>query len=261
MRILFLGDIVGRPGREAVIAGLFRLRREFEVDVVLANGENASGGLGITVKAASQLLSCGVDVITTGNHVFKHREIQTYFETTDRLLRPANYPAGAPGAGLGVYGIEGRPPFAVLNLLGRTYMDNLDCPFRTADALIGLIPGDVPVRLLDFHAEATSEKKAMAYYLDGRISALCGTHTHVQTNDAQILPQGMAYITDLGMSGPVKSAIGMDPQAVIRRYVTGMPQRFVLSRGPVELQGAVIDVDAQTGKAVQIQAWRHASQE
>lgn len=260
MRILFLGDIVGRPGREAVIADLYRLRRELEVDVVLANGENASGGIGITVKAASQLLSCGVDVITSGNHVFKHREILTFFETTDRLLRPANYPAGAPGSGLGIYGIDGKPPFAVINLLGRTYMDNLDCPFQAADALIGRIPGDVPVRLVDFHAEATSEKKAMAYYLDGRVSALCGTHTHVQTSDAQILPHGMAYLTDLGMSGPVRSAIGMDPQAVIRRYVTGMPQRFVLSKGPVELQGAVLDIDAQTGKAVQIQGWRHACQ-
>ncbi|KUG28592.1 phosphoesterase family protein [hydrocarbon metagenome] len=261
MRILFLGDIVGRPGRDAVVAGLFRLRRECGADVVLANGENASGGLGITVKAASQLLSCGVDVITSGNHIFKHREIQTYFDGTDRLLRPANYPPGAPGTGLGVYRPDGTPPYAVINLLGRTYMDSLDCPFRTADALIGRIPGDVAVRVLDFHAEATSEKKAMAYYLDGRVSALCGTHTHVQTSDAQILPHGMAYITDLGMSGPIRSAIGMDPQAVIRRYLTGMPQRFVLSKGPVELQGAVIDIDAQTGKAVQIQAWRQACQE
>jgi len=260
MRILFLGDIVGRPGREAVIAGLYRLRRDLEADIVLANGENASGGLGITVKAASQLLSSGVDVITSGNHIFKHREIQSYFETTDRLLRPGNYPVGAPGVGLGVYGIEGKPPFAVINLLGRTYMDNLDCPFQTADALLARVPGDVPVRLVDFHAEATSEKKALAYYLDGRVSALCGTHTHVQTSDAQILPQGMAYITDLGMSGPIRSAIGMDPQAVIRRYMTGMPQRFVLSKGPVELQGALLDIDAQTGKAVQIQGWRHACQ-
>ncbi|QLA18759.1 TIGR00282 family metallophosphoesterase [Desulfolutivibrio sulfoxidireducens] len=260
MRILCLGDIVGRPGRDAVIAGLFRLRRELEIDVVVANGENASGGLGITVKAASQLLSCGVDVITSGNHVFKHREILPFFETTDRLLRPGNYPPGTPGGGLGVYRLEGTPPFAVMNLLGRTYMDNLDCPFRVADEIIGRIPGDVAVRLLDLHAEATSEKKAMAYYLDGRISALCGTHTHVQTNDAQILPYGTAYITDMGMSGCVHSAIGMDPQAVIRRYVTGMPQRFVLARGPVELQGVLLDIDAGTGKTVHIQTWRHACQ-
>ncbi len=260
MRILFLGDIVGRPGRDAVLAGLFRLRRELGIDMVIANGENASGGLGITIKAASQLLAGGVDVLTSGNHVFKHREIQAYLETTDRLLRPANYPAGAPGAGLGIYRFEDRPPVAVMNLLGRTYMDDLDCPFRAADEILGRIPGDVAVRLLDFHAEATSEKKAMAYHLDGRITALCGTHTHVRTSDAQILPHGTAYITDLGMSGCVHSAIGMDPQAVIRRFVTGMPQRFVLAKGPVELQGALLDVDAGTGKAVQIQGWRHACQ-
>ncbi|MFZ5812386.1 MAG: TIGR00282 family metallophosphoesterase [Thermodesulfobacteriota bacterium] len=260
MRILCLGDIVGRPGRDAVIAGLFRLRRELDVDVVIANGENASGGLGITVKAASQLLSGGVDILTSGNHVFRHREIQAFFETSDRLLRPANYPAGTPGAGMGVYRFEDKPPVAVMNLLGRTYMDSLDCPFRVADEVIGRIPGDVTVRILDFHAEATSEKKAMAYYLDGRISALCGTHTHVQTSDAHILPHGMGYITDLGMSGPVRSAIGMDPQAVIRRFVTGMPQRFVLSKGPVELQGVLLDIDAGTGKTVHIQGWRHACQ-
>jgi metallophosphoesterase (TIGR00282 family) len=261
MRILCLGDIVGRPGRDAVIACLFRLRRELEVDVVVANGENASGGIGITVKAASQLLACGVDVLTSGNHIFKHREIQPYLETTDRLLRPANYPSGAPGVGLGIYRLEGKPPFAVMNLLGRTFMDSLDCPFRAADEILDRIPGGVAVRILDFHAEATSEKKALAYHLDGRVSALCGTHTHVQTSDSQILPHGTAYITDLGMSGAAYSALGMDPQAIIRRYRTGMPQRFVLSKGPVELQGGLLDIAAGTGKTVHRQGWRHACPE
>lgn len=256
MRILFLGDIVGRPGRRAVIEGLAKLRREKEADAVFGNVENASGGIGLTLKSARQLMDAGLDVMTSGNHIFRHREIIQLFENTDRLLRPANYPLGAPGSGLGVFRPADGPPYAVMNLLGRTYMEAVDCPFQAADALLASIPGDVAIKIVDFHAEATSEKKAMGYYLDGRVSAVCGTHTHVQTNDPHILPLGAAYLTDLGMTGPDRSAIGMDEQAIIRRFRTGLPQRFSVSQGPSSLQGATLDIDAATGKALQISIWR-----
>jgi hypothetical protein len=258
MRILFLGDIVGRPGRTIVFERLRQLRRDLGLDLVVANGENASGGIGLTAKAARQLLEAGIDVMTGGNHTFRHRDLIPVFETTDRLLRPANYPDGAPGAGFRVFRPAGREPFAVINLLGRLFMNAVDCPFRAADAILAGLPADVTVRLVDFHAEATSEKKAMGYHLDGRVSAVCGTHTHVQTNDAQMLPKGTAYLTDCGMTGPTASAIGMDPQEVVARYLTGLPQRFVVAKTPPELQGALLDIDAATGKAVTIAAWRQA---
>jgi len=258
MRILFLGDIVGRPGRAAIHGHLPQLRRDLELDLVVANGENASGGLGLTAKDARQLLGSGIDVLTGGNHIFRHADIGPFMETTDRLLRPANYPPGAPGVGWRVYRPANKPPFAVLNLLGRMFMEAVDCPFRAAEAILDQLPGDVPIRLLDFHAEATSEKRALAFACDGRITALCGTHTHVLTNDAQILPRGTASLTDCGMTGPELSVIGMDPDNVIARYRTGLAHRFTVSRSPVALQGALLDVDAATGKAVQIASWRHA---
>jgi len=258
MRFLYLGDIMGRPGRRAVFDKLSSLKREFGADICLGNAENASGGIGITIKHARSLLEAGLYAMSSGNHVFRHREIFQFFENSDRLIRPGNYPEGAPGSGLGVYRPADSPPFALINLLGRTYMDAVDCPFQCADSLLAKVPGDVHVKIVDFHAEATSEKKAMGYYLDGRVSAVFGTHTHVQTSDAQILPKGAAYLTDLGMTGPDHSAIGMDEQAAIRRFVTGLPQRFCVSTGPVSLQGATLDVDADTGKALQIDIWRVA---
>ncbi len=258
MRILFLGDIVGRPGRAAVFERLRQVRRDLDIDLVVANGENASGGIGITAKAARQLLESGIDVMTGGNHIFRHRDIIPFFEDTERLLRPANYPEGAPGAGWRVFRPAGKPPYAVINLLGRMFMEAVDCPFHAVDAILAKLPEDVRVRLVDFHAEATSEKKALAYFLDGRVSAVCGTHTHVQTNDAQILPHGTAAITDAGMTGPVASAIGMDPENIIARYMTAMPHRFVVAKAAPELQGALLDIDASTGKAVHIAAWRLA---
>lgn len=258
MRMLFLGDIVGRPGRSIVFDRLRQVRRDLGLDLVVANGENASGGVGIEPRAARQLLEAGIDVLTGGNHTFRHRDIAQAFESTDRLLRPANYPEGTPGAGFRVYRPAGREPFAVVNLLGRVFMAAVDCPFRAADAILAGLPADVTVRLVDFHAEATSEKKAMAYFLDGRVSAVLGTHTHVQTNDAQILPRGTAFLTDCGMTGPAASAIGMAPEEVIERYLTALPRRFVVSRAAPEMQGALLDIDAGTGKAVNISAWRLA---
>ncbi|MFU2208898.1 TIGR00282 family metallophosphoesterase [Solidesulfovibrio sp. C21] len=258
MRILFLGDIVGRPGRGIVFERLRQIRRDLSLDLVIANGENASGGLGLTAKAARQLLEAGIDVLTGGNHIFRHKDLVPVFATEDRLLRPANYPPGAPGGGWRVYRPHDRPAFAIINLLGRVFMPAMDCPFRAADAILAKMPADVTLRLVDFHAEATSEKKALAYYLDGRVSAVLGTHTHVQTNDAQLLPRGTATLTDCGMTGPAASAIGMDPEEVIARYLTGLPVRFAVARTPPEMQGALLDVDAATGKVVTIAAWRLA---
>jgi 2',3'-cyclic-nucleotide 2'-phosphodiesterase len=258
MRILMLGDIMGRPGRAAVTGHLTRVRRDYGLDCVIANGENASGGIGLAGKHVKGLLSSGIDVLTGGNHSFRHKDVIPAFADTDRLLRPANLPPGAPGAGWRVFRPAGLPPFAVINLLGRMFMEAVDCPFRTAEAILEAIPGDVAIRLVDFHAEATSEKKALAYFLDGRVTAVCGTHTHVQTNDAQLLPRGTATLTDCGLTGPVASAIGMDPDNVIARFTTGLAHRFMVSRSAPELQGALLDIDAATGKAVTIAAWRLA---
>ena len=258
MRILMLGDIVGRPGRVAVHGNLARIRRDLAIDCVIANGENASGGIGLTAKDARQLLAGGVDVLTGGNHIFRHADILPFCASSDRLVRPANYPPGAPGAGWRVHRPAGGAPVAVINLLGRMFMDPVDCPFRAIDAICEAIPDEVAIRILDFHAEATSEKRALAYHCDGRLTALCGTHTHVLTNDARLLPRGTAYLTDCGMTGPAESVIGMDPQNVIARYRTGLAHRFTVARSAVEFQGALLDVDAATGKAVEIASWRLA---
>jgi metallophosphoesterase (TIGR00282 family) len=258
MRLLFLGDIFGRPGRSIIFERLRQIRRDWAVTRVVANGENASGGLGLTFKAARQLLDSGIDVLTGGNHTFRHTDLIPLFAATDRLLRPANYPPGAPGTGWQVYRPKDAPPYAVINLLGRTFMPAVDCPFAAADAILAGLPSDVPVRLVDFHAEATSEKKALGYYLDGRVSAVLGTHTHVPTADAQLLPRGTAYMTDVGLTGPAASALGMDPEEVIARFRTGLPRRFAVSKAPPEMQGALLDIDAATGKVVTITPWRLA---
>ncbi len=250
MRTCFLGDIVGRPGRTAVIERAPRLRRAHEIDLFVANAENASGGIGLTVKSARQLLTpSGPDVLTSGNHIWKHKDLISIFQEDDRVLRPANYPEGAPGTGLGIYQTDAGIPYAVINLLGRTYMDAVDCPFQSAVSLLATIPGDIVVRLVDFHAEATSEKRAMGFVLDGRVTAVLGTHTHVQTNDAQILPQGTAYMTDLGMCGPTDSILGMSVDPVLQRFLTGRPHRFIVARNPARLEGCLIDIDDETGFA------------
>ncbi|MBI4803872.1 MAG: TIGR00282 family metallophosphoesterase [Desulfovibrio sp.] len=256
MKLLFLGDIVGRPGRKALADSLKGLRLSLGLDAVLANAENASGGIGINAKAAKELLCLPVEALTSGNHIWKHKDIFAFFNETERLLRPANYPAGAPGSGLGVYEAADGTPFAVLNVMGRTYMDPADCPFQTADTLLATLPGDVKVRIVDFHAEATSEKKAMGYFLDGRVSAVLGTHTHVQTNDPRILPKGTAYLTDIGMCGPEDSIIGMESQQIVSRFLTRLPVRFEVGKGHVRLEGALCEIDAATGRAVSIRPWQ-----
>ena len=249
MRILMIGDIIGKPGRQAVRALLPALRREYSIDLVIANGENTAGGFGITLETAYELLDCGVDVLTSGNHIWDQKEIIPHMDEGIPLIRPANYP-DAPGRG---YWVQGG--VMVMNLMGRVFMPPLDCPFRTADAVLreARESEDFTVAVLDFHAEATSEKQGMGWYLDGRVSAVLGTHTHVGTVDARILPKGTAYLTDVGMTGPTNSVIGSSVDAVLDRFLTGMPQRLAVAGGPVMLNSVLIDVDRETGKASAIQ--------
>ena len=244
-----IGDVVGKPGRKAVQSVLPGLRQEYDVDMVVANGENSAGGFGVTPETAHDLLAAGVDVITSGNHIWKQKEVVPYIDEEPALIRPANYPPGVPGRGYVKLGNT-----AVVNLMGRVFMSPLDCPFRTADQVLREIGsnGDEMAILVDFHAEATSEKQAMAWYLDGRVSAVFGTHTHVPTADPRIFPQGTAYISDVGMVGPQNSVIGTDVQAVLEGFLTQMPKRFTVPQGPVQFNSVLVNLDAD-GRATDIQ--------
>ena len=248
MRILFIGDIVGRAGRKAVMSTLDRMVARDGIDLAIANCENSAAGFGITPKIASHLLRAGIQVLTSGNHIWDKKEILPYLDTQPRLLRPANYPE-APGSGLYVGLSDSAVPYAVLNLQGRVYMPHTDCPFRCADQMLAELDPAVKVRLIDFHAEVTSEKVAFGNYVDGRVSAVLGTHTHVPTADERVLPSGTAYITDVGMSGPARSVIGMRVDASTRRFLTALPTRFRPAAGPVGINATVIDVDTASGKA------------
>lgn len=252
VRVLFLGDIVGRAGRQAVQACLPFLKREFSPDIVVANAENAAGGIGITGEIATQLLQEGIDVLTTGNHAWKERAVYAYLDAEPRILRPANYPPGAPGRGWAVYP-AGNHSLAVVNLCGRVFMDMVDCPFRAIDAILEEVRSVTPLVLVDFHAEATSEAQAFGWYVDGRCSAVVGTHTHVQTADARILPQGTAYITDAGMCGALDSVIGMQVEQVIQRFRSQLPVKFEAARGRPAVQGVFVEIDTQSARALQIQ--------
>ncbi|SNS18839.1 hypothetical protein SAMN04488503_3094 [Humidesulfovibrio mexicanus] len=259
MRILYLGDIVGRPGRTAVKRHLAAIRAELGVDLVFANGENASGGLGLSAEGAKELFSAGIDALSSGNHIWKFKDMPSFMDREPRLVRPANYPPGLPGRGWTVLENPGLSPVALINLMGRTYMAPLDCPFRMADAILAELDAtrpDVRIRLVDFHAEATSEKAGLGWHLDGRVSAVLGTHTHVQTADARLLGRGTAFITDLGMSGPVDSCLGMSVAPILRKFLTAAPERFEVASGPVALCGAVLDIDDESGQARNIAAWR-----
>lgn len=245
MRILMIGDVIGKPGRDGVRALLPDIKREKSIDFVICNGENTAGGYGITADTASELLESGVDVLTSGNHIWDKKEIIPLMDEGLPLIWPANYP-DAPGKG---YIHQGG--VTVVNLMGRVFMASLDCPFRTADALLGQLreEGRSKVIMVDFHAEATSEKQAMGWYLDGRVSAVLGTHTHVGAVDAKILPQGTAYLTDVGMTGPSDSVIGSDKDAVLESFLTSLPNRLSVAAGPCVLNAALVEVDEETGKA------------
>ncbi len=248
MKILFLGDIVGNPGREAVARHVPLMRRNGEVDAVIANAENAAGGSGITEAVARELFSFGCDVITLGDHVWDKRDVYPFLNAAPNIVRPANFPADVPGRGVCVVEINGVR-VAVLALLGRTFMKYLtDCPFRALDSVLGGLI-DVKVIVVDMHAEATSEKVAMGWYADGRVSAVLGTHTHIQTADEKVLPGKTAYITDAGMTGPYDSVIGQVKELIINRYLTGMPSKFEVTAHPATLCGVIVDVDEATGHA------------
>ena len=247
MRILAIGDIIGKPGRTAVRELLPGLCREYNIDLTIGNGENVAGGLGLTLSTARELFDAGVDVITSGNHIWAHKEIIAYLDSELALLRPLNYPPTNPGRG---YLFANN--VLVVSLLGRVFMGSFDCPFRAMDQLIAEL-GDksIPI-IVDFHAEATSEKVAMGRYLDGRVSAVLGTHTHVGTIDAHILPGGTAYVSDIGMVGPINSVIGVDPDSAINGFLTQIPRRLSAAKGKVNFDAILVEVDANTGKAIDI---------
>ncbi len=253
MKVLFVGDIVGSAGRLALARELPARRAAGEVDFCVVNGENASGGFGLTREVATELFDLGVDVITGGNHLWDKREIFRFIDQEPRIVRPANYPPGTAGAGSAVVTIDGGRQVAVLNLTGRTFMPAVDCPFRCADQLLPELRRRTPIIIVDLHAEATSEKVAMGWYLDGRASAVIGTHTHVQTADERVLPGGTAYLTDAGMTGAHDSVIGVRKELAIERFLTQLPKRFQTAKGDPRLSGALIEIDEVSGRARSIE--------
>ena len=255
MKVLVVGDIVGSTGRRVFKEVVSRLRDENVVQAVVVNGENAAAGNGITLTLAEELFKAGADAITLGDHAWGQRELESTISGEKRLLRPINMPPGTPGQGC-VTVQTAIGSLVAVNLMGRVFMNPADCPFRAMDALLAALPRNIPV-IVDFHAEATSEKIAMGHFLDGRVAAVFGTHTHVQTSDARILPKGTAYITDIGMTGPAHSVIGREIAPVLKRFTTGIPAKFEIAKGPGVLEGAVIDIDRQSGKALSIAPYRY----
>ncbi len=248
MNILAIGDIIGSPGRRAVTKLVPALRQEYGIDFVIANAENSAGGFGVTPDTAQELFDADVDVLTSGNHIWAQKDIFPYLDSEMPLLRPLNYPPGVPGRGYLVqHGV------LVVNIIGRTFIGNFDCPFRAMDRLLEEIKPKPSIIVVDFHAEATSEKVAMGRYLDGRVSAVLGTHTHVGTIDSRVLPQGSAYVTDIGMVGPIDSIIGDEPEAVLQRFLTAMPNRLTVGSGKTMLNSVLVSVDDKTGKALKIE--------
>lgn len=248
MRVMFIGDIVGSPGRDIWKMYAARIRSKFQQQVTIVNGENAAGGKGITKKIYHELLEAGADVLTMGNHTWDKKDIFEFIDSADKMIRPANFPPGVPGAGIRYLKVN-KHTIAVINLQGRTFMPPIDCPFQKADELVSEARKVTSCIFVDFHAEATSEKQAMAWYLDGRVSAVIGTHTHVPTADERILPQGTAYLTDAGMTGPYDGILGMEREAVMNRFLTSLPARFEVSKGREQLNGVYIDIDETSGKA------------
>lgn len=257
MNILFLGDISGKTGREAVHHHLYNLKEKYAVDFCIANGENMSGGSGITISSYEEMRRAGIDLFTGGNHIFRKKEVISLMNDSENVIRPANLSPSCPGMGYTIVPLSGGRRIAVINLLGKVYMDNTaDNPFLAADNILKAIGERTKVIFVDFHAETTSEKGALARYLDGRVSAVIGTHTHVQTNDDQILPGGTAFLSDAGMTGAIHSILGVKPEIVIEKFVTGMPRRHEIAEGASQLCGVFLDIDDETGKARAIEKIR-----
>ena len=261
MKILFVGDVVGRAGRECVARVLPGLREEFAVDVVVANGENAAGGLGATPQVIGELLAMGVNAITLGNHTWRKKELAPVLDSLPNVVRPANYCPGVPGKGSMVVELADGRKMGLVNVQGRVFMEALECPFARAREEVERLRQAAPIVVVDFHAEATSEKVAMGWYLDGKCTAVLGTHTHVQTADERVLPQGTAYITDVGMTGPIDSVIGVEKERAIQKFVTGMPAEFRVAKGPTSVCGVVVEADEQTGRAVSIKRVARTSED
>jgi metallophosphoesterase (TIGR00282 family) len=256
--VLFFGDLIGKPGRKALKYFLPRLAEDHGAGLVIANGENTAGGFGLTVDTANELFDSGVDIITTGNHIWDKREILKYIENTPALLRPENYPNGTPGSGSVVVESKDGIKVGVINLIGRVFMGLYDDPFSRVEAVLEGMEKEAPIIIVDFHGEDTREKAAIAHFLDGRVSAVIGTHTHVQTADECILPGGTAYITDVGMCGPTDSVIGVKKEKAIARFLTSIPQRFETAKRDIEGQGVVITVDKTSGKSIDITRFKEA---
>lgn len=252
MKVLLIGDITGSPGRKILGEKLGLLQKKESIDFIIANAENAAGGSGITPAIANELFSYDIDVLTSGDHIWKKREIVEFIARENRVLRPANYPDDTPGAGFGIYESRSGEKIGVVNLLGRVFMQPIDCPFRKAAECIEKIRAVTKTIFVDIHAEATSEKIALGWYLDGKVSCVYGTHTHVQTADEKILPQQSAYITDIGMTGPFDSVIGRKKEPVLECFLTQMPTRFEMAENDVRINGAIVDVDINTGRALSI---------
>jgi metallophosphoesterase (TIGR00282 family) len=253
VKVLFIADIVGKPGRQALSQELHRVVDRYAVDLVVANGENAAGGFGLTEETARELFSCGVHLLTSGNHIWDKKESVDFIRREEKLIRPANYPEGTPGRGSAIIQTASGIPVAVLNLEGRVFMNSLECPFRVAEREIARLKEVSPIVLVDFHAEATSEKLSLGWYLDGRVSAVLGTHTHVQTADERILPGGTAYMTDVGMTGSFDSVIGIRKELAIEKFVTQLPVRFEVAKRDIRLNCVVLEVDEISGKALGIE--------
>jgi metallophosphoesterase (TIGR00282 family) len=251
---MVIGDIIGKPGREAIVHALPSLRTELDLDLVVANGENLAAGAGLTPRLAEVLLGSGVDVITSGNHIWDKREVYEYLDSGRPVLRPLNYPDDAPGRGWLIHRLADGDEVAVINAMGRVFMNQLDSPFVALDALLDGAAEPLPaVRILDFHCEVTSEKNAMGWFLDGRVSAVVGTHTHVPTADARVLPGGTAFISDIGMTGPRDSIIGFSLETVLPRFLTHLPTRFAVAEGPVSFNAVVVDIERASGRARSIE--------
>ena len=253
MKVLFIGDIIGKPGRKAIRKGLPDLVNKLKIDFVIANAENAAGGFGITKAIGEELLSIGIDVLTSGNHIWDKKEAVSYISKENRLLRPANYPLEVPGAGSIVMKTSEGVKIGILNLAGRVFMSPLDCPFQVAKKELPLLKEETDIVIVDFHAEATSEKSAIGWFLDGEVSAVIGTHTHVQTADEKILPKGTAFITDVGMTGPANSIIGVKKEQIINKFLTHIPVRFETAKGESILSSVILEINAKTGMSTSIQ--------